>query len=703
MKRLLKTLAWRFLPHADLEAKTPCGLRLPIRDKGAWGCLDEIFVQRAYAPCWSHLHDVRGGVDLGCNVGFFPLAYWICSRPTPNPGHRPKPFWGDANQGGLQAVRQTLVLNRIGRDWMCEHRVVGPRGELAPFNQFKFSVHSSVFADQRGEKVFRSPATDLAALLRGRDGVFDLIKMDIEGVEVFLFRHYTELLKRFRFGLCEWHAPHFLGSALEEHIARLDGQVLAMRSPDWGYDLARGHSRGSPLGTALWRVPAPRPDSGRRSRRQVAQPALACASLWPTLRSDYLRWAQYGPKRTMQDKPRLLYLGLAFPPGVAGSFPELQPAGHLVETSLIQAVGTYAEVRSVGISPVDVEKLLGRLDNSPGLPHHLNLLDRPPELLHRFRSLRQLRGTYLRWVREGWQPDAVLVCNFSSPVYNAFVRWLKATGQRPRRVLYMADSTMLGLPVPALKRLRYHLKPFAWLHDDVAVCYEACVAASATSEAYFRERRRPWLWLPGGCDPARARTSARAEPDGPIAFGFFGGAADYAGAPRLLRVFTARPRAATLHVCSFGKARPRLQTPYAGHPNVHFHTPRPPDACVELARQWDVLVNPRPSLPGNENNFPSKVFEYALSGRAILSTRLSGVEQVLGPDAYYFDETTYDAALDQMLASLSQASRAELDRRGAAAQQHVLQRYSWSTQGQRLARFLCDLLGRPLPGLPGGA
>ena len=405
----------------------------------------------------------------------------------------------------------------------------------------------------------------------------------------------------------------------------------------------------------------------------------------------------------MHDRPRLLYLGLAFPPGVAGLFPELQPAGHLIETSMIQAVRPYLEVRSVGISPVDVEKLRGRLDNSPGLPHCLNLLDRRPELLHRFRSLRRLRQAYLDWQKEGWQPDLVLVCNFTSPVYNAFVRWLKRTGQPPRRVLYLADSPMLGLAVPRLRRLRYRFKPFGWLHDEVAPFYEACVAVSVSSKSYFRERRLPWLWQPSGCDPARARTSRRGHSDGPIAFGFFGGASEYTGLPQLLRVFTAQPRAATLHVCSFGKARFRLQKHYAGHPNMHFHTPRPPDACVELARQWDVLVNPRPILPGNENNFPSKVFEYALSGRAILSTRLSGVEQVLGPDAYYFDETTYDAALDQMLASLSQASRAELNRRGAAVQQHVLQGYSWSTQGQRLARFLCDLLGRPLPGLPGGA
>jgi len=111
-----------------------------------------------------------------------------------------------------------------------------------------------VFPDQRGEKVFRYTATDLAALLRAHEGVFDLIKVDIEGAEVFLFRHYADLLRQFRFGLCEWHAPQFPGSALKDHIAKLGGQVLEMRSQAKGHDPSRGHSWDSPLGTALWRV-----------------------------------------------------------------------------------------------------------------------------------------------------------------------------------------------------------------------------------------------------------------------------------------------------------------------------------------------------------------------------------------------------------------------------------------------------------------
>src|SRR5271169_2951060 len=52
---------------------------------------------------------------------------------------------------------------------------------------------------------------------------------------------------------------------------------------------------------------------------------------------------------------KLLYLGFAFPPGVAGRFPEAQPAGHLIETSLVNSLRTWFEIRSVGISWIRVE------------------------------------------------------------------------------------------------------------------------------------------------------------------------------------------------------------------------------------------------------------------------------------------------------------------------------------------------------------
>jgi len=391
---------------------------------------------------------------------------------------------------------------------------------------------------------------------------------------------------------------------------------------------------------------------------------------------------------------RLLYLGNAFPPGVSALYPELQPAGHLIETSLIRSLNNACEIRSVGISNVDVSGLSGPVPTaSPGLPNILNLVDRPPELWRRWRSLQHLRRAYQEWQTEGWYPDLILVCNFA-PVYNAFIRQIARQAKRPYLVLYMADSTLLDAPVSRAKRLRYRIKPFKWLDDEMAALYDACVAVSAETEARFKQREIPWLWLPNGIDPARIRDNGSATETGPITFGYFGHAGDHSGIPHLLKVFTATSRPAQLKVCCFGKAKAQLAREFGHAPNVSFHGPFDPEGCVRFGASCDVLVNPRPRVIGNRNNFPSKVFEYALSGRAILSNQLSGSDRILGPHAYYFDADNYRPSLGRMLDLLAATPRAELRQRGMALQRHMLAEYRWDKQGQRLARFLEDCLTR---------
>ena len=158
--------------------------------------------------------------------------------------------------------------------------------------------------------------------------------------------------------------------------------------------------------------------------------------------------------------------------------------------------------------------------------------------------------------------------------------------------------------------------------------------------------------------------------------------------PALLKVFLARPRQSSLHICGYGKGKEEIAALCAHRPQVRLYAPRRPDECLEFARTCDVLINPRPIAQGNENNLPSKVFEYALSGRAILSSRLSGVDVVLGDQAFYFDEHDFDASLDRALEKVEAVSRSELNRRGAAIQARVLANYAWAQQAERIAKFV---------------
>ena len=208
--------------------------------------------------------------------------------------------------------------------------------------------------------------------------------------------------------------------------------------------------------------------------------------------------------------------------------------------------------------------------------------------------------------------------------------------------------------------------------------------------------------MPGGCNPKRAPTvdSAQFRPrNGSLRLGYFGCLSEHAGVRPLIETVLASGVSATVEICGYGRLDDKLSRVASQDPRLKFHGLQTPDDCLAFGQSCDVLVNPRPATHGNENNFSSKLFDYALTGRAILTSRLSGAEDVLGPEAFYFDPQDFEPSLQQALLTVAATGRAELDRRGQAIQSRVTSQFSWNRQGLRLASFLQELCPTtPSPG-----
>jgi hypothetical protein len=384
----------------------------------------------------------------------------------------------------------------------------------------------------------------------------------------------------------------------------------------------------------------------------------------------------------------LLYLGFAFPPGVAALNPGLNPAGHALETQMIAELREYFEVRSTGVLPL-APPVVEAADPATGIAHDLILLEKPPELFHRFRSLARLKAQYRRWRAEGWEPDVLLVYNLS-PIYNQFLLWLRRHPKCPKLVLLLLDSPNLGVPVRRWKQFRRRFKPMHTADTEMIRRFDACIGLSRETAKYFRPRNVPFLWMPGGCTPARACHADRTEDqrNGAVLLGYFGALAEHAGVRPLIETLLATEVPACLAICGYGKLSETVSTLADQNPRLKFHGLLTPADCLNFGRACDVLVNPRPASHGNENNFSSKLFDYSLTGRAILTSQLSGAEEVLGPEAFYFDPHDFNRSLRESLLAVTKTPRGELDRRGTAIQQRVISQFSWGKQGSRVASFL---------------
>lgn len=388
---------------------------------------------------------------------------------------------------------------------------------------------------------------------------------------------------------------------------------------------------------------------------------------------------------------RVLHLGFAFPPGCQILFPHLNPAGHLVETRLVQALRAHVEVESVGMLPVPLPATVDRAA-SDGLDHRLVLGEYAPHLWHRWLSYRRLIRHYAELEATGKTPDVVLCYNLSR-VYCQFIRRLSRRRPHPRLVLLLCDTNLNYAPPKFLKRLRHRLKPFHVEEQRFTRYFDACIGMSPHVQPFFPGK--PFLWMPGACDPRGAAVTAGiTPPGGPVTFGFFGGLGAHAGAFDLLRAFRRTTLDVRLRVCGYGKQADQFAREASLDKRVEFLGRRDYDDCLRFGAGCDVLVNPRPAGHGNLGNFPSKLFEYAMCGRAVVSSALSGSDTVLGSDGFLFAPDDFEPALARAIETAAATPRSELLERGRRFRERVVRDYTWPIQAGRIADFLSGLTTR---------
>jgi glycosyltransferase involved in cell wall biosynthesis len=380
----------------------------------------------------------------------------------------------------------------------------------------------------------------------------------------------------------------------------------------------------------------------------------------------------------------MIFCSHAFPPGVSQRFPHLQAAPHSQQTRMGMALGKLTELATVGWIHPHVFGHLDPRDDSIGLEHELLLWDLKPELWHRWQSWRKLRDYYLKKVAREGLPDVFMVSNIL-PVFNHFVRWLKKQPRRPLVVLFLADCEGLGQPTSLLRKLRYRLKPMQMLESEAVYDYDVCLALSNQTRQYFEPKGIPWMWLPPAFNYHYEPPTAP-DLDGPIRFGYFGSIAENSATPQMLRAFERSGVPGTLHLCGSGKAVEVLKKICADNSRIKYEGVLKPAECLAWAQKVDVLINPR--LPIWANSFSSKVMEYGVTGKAILSTIVGGVDEVLGDGGLYFEADNLEASLCQRLTEVAKMDRAELQRRGAAIRTRIIQKFNWDSQAARIVDFL---------------
>lgn len=371
------------------------------------------------------------------------------------------------------------------------------------------------------------------------------------------------------------------------------------------------------------------------------------------------------------------YLGFWLPPSLVARNPQTNGAGQLWESRFLQNLCSVAELRIASI----VDRKLALSDAERNNSGHLLLKGRFGKDLQAYPSFRELRKQYVGWRRQGWKPDCFVVYN-SHPIGNAFTRFLAKYDPDVRRLLLFLDSKYFGKNVGFLKRLRLRLKPLHWSDEEMLPYFHGVASASLSSMNFCRDRNIPWHWFPGGAQADGLLDSVQTLlSDGITRLGYFGSHSDYAGLKDLLDAFAANPHLnLVLSIAGEGSKTGKLKQRVASDPRIEwvgFFKER--KDLGHWASSCHMLINPRPAGYGNDNNFPSKVFDYLQLGRPILSSITPTLQHAYGDSVMWYDADR-PQALSEALVRVSQKRISLLIQDGANLRGNYAQRFSWEGQ-----------------------
>lgn len=201
----------------------------------------------------------------------------------------------------------------------------------------------------------------------------------------------------------------------------------------------------------------------------------------------------------------------------------------------------------------------------------------------------------------------------------------------------------------------------------------------------------PYLHMEGIARPLGSGASnARVATSAPARVLYAGGLHEDYGVCALLDAVSLSTRDWELWIYGRGPMEAQVRARAALEPRIRYGGFANAQELTEAYSRADLLVNPRPvNAPFVRHSFPSKLLEYMVSARPVLSTRLAQVPADYEPYVFWSGDTAQELAtsIDAILATETQVLAAK----GLAGREFALAAKGRTAQGTRMRDFLQSL------------
>lgn len=170
---------------------------------------------------------------------------------------------------------------------------------------------------------------------------------------------------------------------------------------------------------------------------------------------------------------------------------------------------------------------------------------------------------------------------------------------------------------------------------------------------------------------------------------YTGALADYSGIMDLIRAMDmVKNREVELDIYGKGYLEKEIIKAAECNSRIRYHGSVPNTQILQIQKQAYALINPRPvENPIAKVTFPSKIFEYMLSGRPVITTKLNGLSiQFL--ENLYVSESDSPEGIAKEIDKVMSLPEKELFEKAQAAFSFVVENMTWDKQWERIREFI---------------
>lgn len=161
----------------------------------------------------------------------------------------------------------------------------------------------------------------------------------------------------------------------------------------------------------------------------------------------------------------------------------------------------------------------------------------------------------------------------------------------------------------------------------------------------------------------------------------------YNGTRELLQAFAMLEPEYQLHIYGYGPLGEEVRQAAQKHENIHFHGRFDPADTAQILSKYELLINPRHIDPVIENfTFPSKLVDYILTGKSVLSSNF----KTLPPDYREFAYILEDMKPETIARGVQKVffdGPAIRQTRGQAGIQYIKEHQTYDKIADKLVRF----------------